>query len=782
MSVNDLTNDLLQIRVNGVPWDIADTYAREKLNTKLDLPNTDGVAGQVIAKDDTGQIIWKTLTPSEGGTYTAGDGISISDDNVISSSLTAGSGIAISDTGEITCTITVSDDGSIIYQQGYGISIQGTTIGIDERVVATHTTVKTEVETAVETSVNALDTKIAKDISRIDTALSQIDYNTLVNTPLFTDKAGNLFTEIPADSVIVSEASDELCNGVYAPDAVRTGVHIANTVWTLGYTRTRVIVYNPDYSRWELWAADPTSPTAGINGIKYSSLLYYAYIADIVPHPGTVSGWIDARDPGGEEAGSRHVLSIRRSTYTDRPQWLVGGAFDSYHSLTNKPVFFADSPLSIKKTIPGLITLTGTATTDPLSVGTYHMEDILAVGTDRAWTHVETSENGTVVAGRRLYYDPSSNLNPNGQGCWVIKNIDATYTGVIYYCTATDLFSGTFITDDESYGDPPKISHTSTWMQDTYTLSMSSVLLDHNLLANKPLVNTSDSLDGLLINKVEAGTLDVYGATDTHSNGAYTLVDFAKKGIERVWAKDGRRLYYNKLESRWVIDDDTDTSAYYYYSSNTSDDPWNTVFSSALEGLGTAPTVRLEPNGMQDLYTVDVNYNVIAKKADIKTYKAGRGISIAADGTISFTGSLTPDTGGSEEPENPETGEVIYGIIPSALANKYNLTALSGLTAAVVEEGLADNGTLKQETLTIINKKSLGIASLGDFVVVLVPAGYTADKFDGINASVDFQLVTGGNTTGANGDYTIAINDIVYYVYGELILLSTEVYIYVSNL
>ena len=67
------------ITIDGVEHEIKDAYAREKLeNTQTKL--TPGVG---ISIDDNGVI----KTTNSGGVYTAGYGITVSEDNVISITL-----------------------------------------------------------------------------------------------------------------------------------------------------------------------------------------------------------------------------------------------------------------------------------------------------------------------------------------------------------------------------------------------------------------------------------------------------------------------------------------------------------------------------------------------------------------------------------------------------------------------------------------------------------------------------------------------------------------------
>lgn len=123
---------------------------------------------------------------------------------------------------------------------------------------------------------------------------------------------------------------------------------------------------------------------------------------------------------------------------------------------------------------------------------------------------------------------------------------------------------------------------------------------NYNALENKPIIAAGA---GVTVTIVKGGSLLVSNAGDTDTNGTYEMVDQTAKGTERVWQKEGRKLYNDG--TKWIFDDDTDNASFYYSSTGTTD-PWGATFTASLSSLGTAPTVALVDNGMQDKIIIDI--------------------------------------------------------------------------------------------------------------------------------------------------------------------------------
>ena len=90
------------------------------------------------------------------------------------------------------------------------------------------------------------------------------------------------------------------------------------------------------------------------------------------------------------------------------------------------------------------------------------------------------------------------------------------------------------------------------------------------------------------------------------------------------------------------------------------------------------------------------------------------------------------------------------------------------------------NGTnIKKEEASVLDKTSMGLASdtsIGDYVVIAVPSGYTVTKDNGIGGKVVFNEV---DIAGANG-IPIIIDDVEYMLYGETLGFQSEIFIYVD--
>ena len=80
-----------------------------------------------------------------------------------------------------------------------------------------------------------------------------------------------------------------------------------------------------------------------------------------------------------------------------------------------------------------------------------------------------------------------------------------------------------------------------------------------------------------------------------------------------------------------------------------------------------------------------------------------------------------------------------------------------------------------------MGRTSLGLpddTAVGDYCIILVPkeSGYTVTKDNGIGGKVRFNT----NTAGANGDVELTVNNIIYKVYGEILLAQGNMIIYVD--
>lgn len=86
-----------------------------------------------------------------------------------------------------------------------------------------------------------------------------------------------------------------------------------------------------------------------------------------------------------------------------------------------------------------------------------------------------------------------------------------------------------------------------------------------------------------------------------------------------------------------------------------------------------------------------------------------------------------------------------------------------------------------QNTILSISSKQKGAMPIrdinaGDKVVVLVPFGFTATKDNGIGGKVPFDT----SVMGCNGEKTMFLDGITYRIFGELMTIGGELFIYVD--
>ena len=132
----------------------------------------------------------------------------------------------------------------------------------------------------------------------------------------------------------------------------------------------------------------------------------------------------------------------------------------------------------------------------------------------------------------------------------------------------------------------------------------------------------------------------------------------------------------------------------------------------------------------------------------------------------------TSSSGGEDTP----TPEIIYGRIPIAGVGG-RIIPYSSIT----EDMIKNCSQLVHGEVKTMGKTSLGLPSQtteGDYCIVLVPkeSGLTVTKDNGIGGKVIFST----EVAGANGDVELTVNNVVYKVYGEILLSQGQMYIYVD--
>ena len=133
-------------------------------------------------------------------------------------------------------------------------------------------------------------------------------------------------------------------------------------------------------------------------------------------------------------------------------------------------------------------------------------------------------------------------------------------------------------------------------------------------------------------------------------------------------------------------------------------------------------------------------------------------------------------TSSSSGGEDTPTPEIIYGRIPIAGVGGHVIPYSS-----ITEDMIKNCSQLVHGEVKTMGKTSLGLPSAtaeGDYCIVLVPkeSGLTVTKDDGIGGKASFTT----STAGANGDVELTVNNVVYKVYGEILLSQGQMYIYVD--
>ena len=132
----------------------------------------------------------------------------------------------------------------------------------------------------------------------------------------------------------------------------------------------------------------------------------------------------------------------------------------------------------------------------------------------------------------------------------------------------------------------------------------------------------------------------------------------------------------------------------------------------------------------------------------------------------------TSSSGGEDTP----TPEIIYGRIPIAEVGGHIIPYSS-----ITEDMIKNCSQLVHGEVKTMGRTSLGLPSQtaeGDYCVVLVPkeSGLTVTKDNGIGGKVMFDT----DTAGANGDVELTVNNVIYKVYGEMLLAQGNMIIYVD--
>lgn len=135
---------------------------------------------------------------------------------------------------------------------------------------------------------------------------------------------------------------------------------------------------------------------------------------------------------------------------------------------------------------------------------------------------------------------------------------------------------------------------------------------------------------------------------------------------------------------------------------------------------------------------------------------------------------MIKNNGGSDTPNPTPTGDIMYyGFIPYKISGSIEY---EDVTKELLEEC---SETVKQVEPAELNRVSTGQFTEGDMVIVAFPASYNlvAYKDNGLNNKVKFD---GTGVPCVNG-LDVNIGGVAYKVYGEMMLVSGELFIYVDK-
>ena len=121
----------------------------------------------------------------------------------------------------------------------------------------------------------------------------------------------------------------------------------------------------------------------------------------------------------------------------------------------------------------------------------------------------------------------------------------------------------------------------------------------------------------------------------------------------------------------------------------------------------------------------------------------------------------------------PTGARMYYGYVQTDAINSVKAISETILNNAITAR------TMKEVPVSNLDKTSVGFVPAGGWVMVIVPAEYSAFKDNGFGAQERFAENNGQVGSGANG-YAITLKNQKYYVYGEFKLTSSEVSIYVN--
>lgn len=126
------------------------------------------------------------------------------------------------------------------------------------------------------------------------------------------------------------------------------------------------------------------------------------------------------------------------------------------------------------------------------------------------------------------------------------------------------------------------------------------------------------------------------------------------------------------------------------------------------------------------------------------------------------------------KPTPPEEPKMYYGFIPYEVAGR--ISSYREITKSMITDS---RSKIVSASPSKLNKTSIGIVPEGGLIIVVLPYSYnlTASKDNGIGGKAEFN--TTQEVPNANG-IEIMLDGIPYKLYGEMLLIDGEIFIYVD--
>ena len=257
--------------------------------------------------------------------------------------------------------------------------------------------------------------------------------------------------------------------------------------------------------------------------------------------------------------------------------------------------------------------------------------------------------------------------------------------------------------------------------------------------------------------------------TDVDLSGYVTTLNFNKELAKKVNVETGKGLSsndYTTTEKNKLAGIAANANNYTHPDKH----PASIITESTTQQFVTAAQKTEWSNKLNSAYPSSANQTVANAIGGFAIGDSLSGMSLVQ--IIEKMLCTTSSSGGEDTP----TPEIIHGRIPIAEVGGHIIPYSS-----ITEDMIKNCSQLEHKEVKTMGRTSFGLPSQtaeGDYTIVLVPkeSGLTVTKDNGIGGKVRFNT----NTAGANGDVELTVNNVVYKVYGEILLAQGQMYFYVD--